>query len=303
MNGGPVQNDALAWLRRQPSGLADALVTDPPAGPQGAARPAWTAWTAWLAEVFLEVRRALRPGAAGFVRATVQRSHWTATACEKAGFEVRDVLTHVAGTVERGTTTEHWILLRAPAPGPLLNLRIDDCRVPGAVERPGGMIRRSRHFDRGRDDETLTSPPDPHPAGRWPANFVLSHAPACKPHGVRRVEDCAAGCLVKALGEQSGSRTSTRKRILVKGRSGGIMGKQGGDRDYIGGFDDAGTAARFFHCYPAASAAVLLRQHLCRLVTPPRGLVLDPFPRSGTTAAAARAEGLRLASPPEGVMP
>ena len=50
MNGGPVQNDALAWLRRQPSGLADALVTDPPAGPQGAARPAWTAWTAWLAE-------------------------------------------------------------------------------------------------------------------------------------------------------------------------------------------------------------------------------------------------------------
>ena len=37
MKGGPVQDDALAWLCRQPSSFADALVTDPPAGPRWAA--------------------------------------------------------------------------------------------------------------------------------------------------------------------------------------------------------------------------------------------------------------------------
>lgn len=33
---------------------------------------------------------------------------------------------------------------------------------------------------------------------------------------------------------------------------------------------------------------------LCRLVTPPNGLILDPFTGSGTTALAAIAEGFRF---------
>jgi site-specific DNA-methyltransferase (adenine-specific) len=33
---------------------------------------------------------------------------------------------------------------------------------------------------------------------------------------------------------------------------------------------------------------------LCRLVTPPEGLVLDPFSGSGSTGAAALAEGFRF---------
>lgn len=36
-----------------------------------------------------------------------------------------------------------------------------------------------------------------------------------------------------------------------------------------------------------------LMRWLCRLVTPPGGLVLDPFAGSGTTLVAARLEGLR----------
>lgn len=33
---------------------------------------------------------------------------------------------------------------------------------------------------------------------------------------------------------------------------------------------------------------------LCRLVTPPNGLIFDPFTGSGTTGAAARIEGFRF---------
>ena len=35
-------------------------------------------------------------------------------------------------------------------------------------------------------------------------------------------------------------------------------------------------------------------RYLCRLVTPPGGLVLDPFAGSGTTGLAAFAEGFRF---------
>ena len=65
---------------------------------------------------------------------------------------------------------------------------------------------------------------------------------------------------------------------------------------------DTGSAARFFYCakanasdragskHPTVKPITLLR-YLVRLITPPSGLVLDPFAGSGTTGAAAVAEG------------
>mgnify|MGYP000873607041 CR=1 FL=1 len=292
-------NTALAWLRAQPSACADALVTDL----SGASSGVRAAWVAGLAQVLAEARRVLTPGAAGWVSALPQRSHWTATACEEAGFQVRDVLTHV-----RPDAAEHWILMRAP--GPLRALRIDECREGTTKSVPRTPPSA----------ENLTYPN----LGRFPANFALSHAPGCKrqgkkrvtggggptsvvsasarggatthrdPDGLETIEDwsCAPGCPVRMLGAQSGKSTSR----VGKPRS-AAAGAGWGMRNTGAEYADAGTAARFFHCSPVASAAVLLRQHLCRLVTPPRGLVLDPFPHSGTTAAAARAEGLRVTGP------
>lgn len=76
---------------------------------------------------------------------------------------------------------------------------------------------------------------------------------------------------------------------------------------------DSGSAARFFNSFPIdaeplfyhgkATKAdragskhptvkpIMLMRWLCRLVTPPGGTVLDPFGGSGTTGAAAKAEG------------
>lgn len=78
-------------------------------------------------------------------------------------------------------------------------------------------------------------------------------------------------------------------------------------------YGDTGSASRFFNCFPPDSKPlfyhskanradrsgskhpavkpVRLMQWLVRLVTPPGGTVLDPFGGSGTTAAAALAEG------------
>jgi len=81
-----------------------------------------------------------------------------------------------------------------------------------------------------------------------------------------------------------------------------------------GGIKDNGSAARFFYCakaskrdreeglqpgdrraniHPTVKPTDLMR-YLCRLVTPPGGLVLDPFTGSGSTGKAAVLEGFRF---------
>jgi DNA modification methylase len=71
----------------------------------------------------------------------------------------------------------------------------------------------------------------------------------------------------------------------------------------LGTGGDTGTAARFFYCakaskkergegnkHPTVKPLALMR-YLVRLVTPPNGVVLDPFAGSGTTLLAAKEEG------------
>jgi len=82
----------------------DAIVTDPPAG-IGLMGREWDsdkggrdAWVAWLADVMREALRVLKPGGHALVWALPRTSHWTATALEDAGFEIRDVVLHLFGT-------------------------------------------------------------------------------------------------------------------------------------------------------------------------------------------------------------
>jgi site-specific DNA-methyltransferase (adenine-specific) len=87
-----------------PDASVDAVVTDPPAG-IGFMGKGWdhdkggrAAWVAWMTERMRVAFRLLKPGGHAVVWALPRTSHWTATAVEDAGFEVRDVLTHHFGT-------------------------------------------------------------------------------------------------------------------------------------------------------------------------------------------------------------
>jgi len=56
----------------------------------------------------------------------------------------------------------------------------------------------------------------------------------------------------------------------------------------------AGRTAATVKCDHPTCKPVRLMRWLCRLVTPPGGLVVDPFVGSGTTAIAAVLEGFRV---------
>src|SRR5690606_35929677 len=96
--------DCLTLLKSLDSSSIDSLVTDPPAGISFMGKE-WDddkggrkQWIAWMTEVMAECLRVLKPGAHGLVWARRRTSHWPATALEDAGFEVRDVVTHLFGT-------------------------------------------------------------------------------------------------------------------------------------------------------------------------------------------------------------
>lgn len=79
----------------------DALVTDPPAG-IGFMNKSWDKnkggrrlWIAWLTEIMAQCYRVMKPGAHGLVWALPRTSHWTATALDDAGFEIRDRINHL----------------------------------------------------------------------------------------------------------------------------------------------------------------------------------------------------------------
>ncbi len=95
-----IHNDALTHLRQMQSNSVDSLITDPPAGISFMGKD-WDSGNNFIPamiSVFTEALRVMKPGAHGLVWALPRTSHWTATALEQAGFEVRDVITHLFGS-------------------------------------------------------------------------------------------------------------------------------------------------------------------------------------------------------------
>lgn len=98
-----IQGDCLEVLKTLEAGSVDSIVTDPPAG-IGFMGKDWDSdkggreeWITWLTQVMAECHRVLKPGAHALVWSIPRTSHWSATAVENAGFEIRDIVTHLFG--------------------------------------------------------------------------------------------------------------------------------------------------------------------------------------------------------------
>jgi DNA modification methylase len=198
-------------------------------------------------------------------------------------------------------------------------LNVDGCRVAtdegervgGGVNRHPGSLFGSTVYQRSGFVPTAD-------AGRWPTNVVLSHPPLLDDDGTPVGDACESGCVpgcpVAELDAQSGDRPTGPIKPYIRSTTPDVyalgMAKAGRQVTYARDADTGG-ASRFFPVFryqakapskerpkvngvahPTVKPLALMRW-LCRLVTPPGGLILDPFAGSGTTIEAALLEGFR----------
>jgi hypothetical protein len=130
------------------------------------------------------------------------------------------------------------------------------------------------------------------------------------------VWECAPDCPVRLLDEQVGVRASGTNAVRRAAGSGYAPNAYGTESRPAGtpcvSYGDKGSVSRFFYTskasrrerslglpegvvnnHPTVKPTSLMRW-LCRLITPPGGVVLDPFTGSGSTGVAAVTEGFRF---------
>ena len=173
-------------------------------------------------------------------------------------------------------------------------LNVDACRIGTDEHLQGSTVRndiRGGRFAAGHRPNPGDIPDyQRHSAGRWPANVVLD-------------EEAAA-----MLDEQSGRLTSGTGAVKKATGAGWQANAYGKESRPIGTpnveYGDTGGASRFFYTTKADAEdrdgsrhptvkPVDLCKWLVRLVTPPGGLVLDPFCGSGPIVWAARELGFQ----------
>lgn len=168
-------------------------------------------------------------------------------------------------------------------------LNVDGCRVPtGPADDPrlsGAGVWKTTVPQPGDTVSLPRGEVGSSPLGRWPANVVHDGSDE-----VVRSFPNAPGQQRAVTGEERSHRTLN------------AYGDFGASREGFSPRGDEGSAARFFYSAKADAEDRLGSKHptvkpvdlmrwLCRLVTPPGGLVLDPFAGTGTTGLAALNEG------------
>jgi site-specific DNA-methyltransferase (adenine-specific) len=185
-------------------------------------------------------------------------------------------------------------------------INVDGCRVEAHGEQIP-VFNTGGEFGVGAAYKTVARTGETRSNGRWPANVLTDGSaevielfpstPFAGDHTRRNTgtDSVARGKHRPHVGR--GHEPSANRRYTEQGASdfAALPGARRGD---------AGSAARFFYAAKASKAdragskhptvkPISLKRWLVRLITPPGGLVLDPFAGSGTTGAAARLEGFR----------
>jgi len=297
--------DCLDVLKTLPDESVDSVVTDPPYGLSFMGKK-WD-YDVPAVEAWAECLRALKPGGHLLAFAGTRTQHRMAVRIEDAGFEIRDMIAWTYGSGFPKSHNGPWggtalkpalepiTLARKPLEGTVAanvleygtgGINVESCRVPGndhasAWDRPVSTnIGAGSYISDGTQHAVDISANKP--SGRWPANLihdgsdeVVGAFPVTGPSNVRR-----------PTGEAIYGGNSLNSTVTT-------------DTTVRGVSDNGGSAARFFYCakasnrdrgegnsHPTVKPTDLMR-YLCRLVTPPGGVVLDPFMGSGTAGVAA----------------
>lgn len=169
-------------------------------------------------------------------------------------------------------------------------INVDGCKVPTTDNLNGGAysngvkdLSKATSYATGVNVGKFVQP-----AGRWPSNLIHDGS------------DEVLAAFPQAPGQQTAVGPQYGDKASVN-----TFGDYG-PRQHFAPRGDTGSAARFFYSpkalgedrwdhnhHPTVKPVALMR-YLCRLVTPPGGLVLDPFCGSGSTGVACVLEGFRF---------
>ena len=265
-------------------------------------------------EIWAECLRVLKPGGHLLAFAGTRTQHRMAVRIEDAGFEIRDMIAWVYGSGFPKSHNGEWggtalkpalepiTMARKPLAGTVEAnwrehgtgaLNIDGCRVEPtgeSRERVGEASQERRYTEAGGTNFAATpGVRGGDPAGRWPANLIHDGSPEVV-------------ALFPGEGDKSAARFMYCAKASKKDRDEGLdhlPETEAADFDHRPSGDFASRMNRVRppvlkrNTHPTVKPTDLMR-YLCRLVTPPGGVVLDPFMGSGSTGKAAILEGFRF---------
>jgi len=267
--------DCLEVLRTMGSDSVDAIVTDPPYGLAFMGKR-WD-YDVPSVDIWAECLRVLKPGGHLLAFAGTRTQHRMAVRIEDAGFDIRDMIAWVYGS---GFPKSH--------------------NLDGDWQGWGTALKPAL--------EPITVARKPL-VGTVAAN-VLEHGT-----GALNVDGCRVGRDTDDVSgwSQTGSKASANRAMsggnYARDAKPDAAGRWPANLIHDGSEEPCallGDAARFFYCAKASKAdrgegnnhptvkPTDLMRYLCRLVTPPGGIVLDPFMGSGSTGKAALLEGFQF---------
>ena len=285
-----------------PDASVDAVVTDPPYGLSFMGKR-WD-YDVPGVEIWEQCLRVLKPGGYLLAFAGTRTQHRMAVRIEDAGFEIRDMIAWMYGS---GFPKSHnlqddrqgWGTALKPAMEPITMARkpfkgtvadnvqtygtgainIDGCRV-GEDEIKTCAKERGRSFNSIAPVSGFNGCEESTHIGRWPANVLHD------------------GCedVLRGMGEAA--RFFYTPKACKEDRDDGCemmearqYSHDGRTKPLENAYQRNESEARNFH--PTVKPTDLMR-YLCRMVTPPSGIVLDPFTGSGSTGRGAVLEGFRF---------
>lgn len=298
-----IKGDCLNVMAGLPAASIDAIVTDPPYGLSFMGKdwdkgvPGESFWR--------EALRVAKPGCHLLAAGGSRTYHRLTCAIEDAGWEIRDCIIWMYGSgfpkshnlkddwQGWGTALkpafEPFILARKPLDGTVAEnvqrhgcggLNVDGCRV--GTEEVGarssnwdGITRRNIFLGLNEFEGNPTR-------GRWPANVI--HDGSDEAVGVFPDDNSRFFYCAKA----SPSEREEGLNGLPDVKAGSYKLRTDAHSERNG----LTTAPRTNH-HPTVKPVDLMK-YLCRLITPPGGLILDPFCGSGSTGVAAMREGFNF---------
>lgn len=314
--------DCRHGLAMLPDNSVDAIVCDPPYGLRFMGKK-WD-YDVPGVDIWVECLRVLKPGGHLLAFAGTRTQHRMAVRIEDAGFEIRDMIAWVYGSgfpkhlSALKPALEPITMARKPAKVATL-LNINACRVGnetlpaqvagqaqlGTFERgvmvtPERIGRYPANLIHDGSDEVVAMFPDSAGSGGSVPNVKISGygdgavgtGSAEYLGGERTKVDCGTGSAARFFYCAKASKRDRNEgleafdAVMANFASGTGLSKNGDGTPR----NQTATAK---NPHPTVKPTELMR-YLCRLVTPPGGLVVDPFAGSGSTGKAAILEGFQF---------